>query len=177
MWINTDDLTFLKQESPEWVNLSREGNFVNSWGSAMPFKAAVFDGILLSHVLEHMDCHACVKVLKECHRILKPEGVVRISIPCAKKFHDLTTIGFTAWGEGSWNDSNPSYSRMTFMEYALFFLGHVQVMSLDSIKCMLYLAGFRIYEEKAETGTNSWIPEITTIDNRQVFSAFMEAKK
>ena len=178
MWINMDDLMFLGRGTPEWNNLSKEGNFVNAWGSALPFKADVVDGILLSHVLEHMNCLDCVKVLRECFRITKPGGVVRISIPCAKKFHDLTTMGFTAWGEGSWNDNNPSKKAgLSFMEYALFFIGHVQVMSLDSIRCMLYLAGFPVYEEKPDSGTGSWLPELTTLDNRQVFSAFMEAKK
>ena len=44
-----------------------------------PFKDNTFDYILAEFIIEHLNDFS--KVLKELHRILKPEGVVEISVP------------------------------------------------------------------------------------------------
>ncbi len=46
---------------------------------ALPFKNNSFDFIILSEVLEHLDQPH--QALKECYRILKPEGRLLISVP------------------------------------------------------------------------------------------------
>ena len=44
-----------------------------------PFKTGSADEILMSHVLEHLVYP--LKALIECHRILKPRGLLTISVP------------------------------------------------------------------------------------------------
>ncbi|RYD84359.1 MAG: methyltransferase domain-containing protein [Verrucomicrobiaceae bacterium] len=44
----------------------------------LPFADDVFDEILCNDVLEHVDL---IPVLKDCHRILKPGGRIRIEVP------------------------------------------------------------------------------------------------
>ena len=40
-----------------------------------------FNGILLEHVLEHLNILDGIKLIKELHRILMPGGILRISVP------------------------------------------------------------------------------------------------
>jgi SAM-dependent methyltransferase len=44
----------------------------------LPFEDGVFDEILCNDILEHVDL---VPVLKECHRILAPGGLMKIEVP------------------------------------------------------------------------------------------------
>lgn len=46
-----------------------------------PFKNNLFDGVLLSHVWEHFTAYEGIKVLEECHRILKPNGRIVLYCP------------------------------------------------------------------------------------------------
>ncbi len=50
----------------------------------LPFPAESFDGVLLSHVLEHLE--APEVVLEEVRRVLKPGGVLSIRVPTATGF-------------------------------------------------------------------------------------------
>lgn len=47
----------------------------------IPFDANIFDVVYHSHFLEHIDPQFAPGLLKECHRVLKPGGVLRVVIP------------------------------------------------------------------------------------------------
>jgi SAM-dependent methyltransferase len=47
-----------------------------------PFEDGVADEILLDNVLEHLD--DVIKVVEECHRLLKPGGHLRVLVPYGK---------------------------------------------------------------------------------------------
>jgi SAM-dependent methyltransferase len=47
----------------------------------LPFTAASFDYLNLSHVLEHL--HEPLELLRECRRVLRPDGVAQITVPNA----------------------------------------------------------------------------------------------
>jgi ubiquinone/menaquinone biosynthesis C-methylase UbiE len=60
--------------------------------SAFPlkiYKDNNFDLVYASHILEHFKKKDTLKILKEWTRILKPGGVLRISVPC---FDNITSI-------------------------------------------------------------------------------------
>ena len=46
----------------------------------LPFGDNEFDEILLSHILEHLDVNN-LTFIQECHRILKPNGVLVVRVP------------------------------------------------------------------------------------------------
>lgn len=48
-----------------------------------PFEDACADEIILSHVLEHFTFEQISQILREAHRILKPDGFVNVSVPHA----------------------------------------------------------------------------------------------
>ena len=172
-WINIDNLhkQFPDPECLERQQLAAERNYLeHDVAKGLPmFDDNSISGIFASHFCEHFDCLTTVKIFRECHRVLKPGGVIRISSPDPQKFHKLTLEGCTDWGQ-------PHYDQeKSFMEYALFFGDHKQILGLDTLWCMFYTAGFRKYEEKAYS--HSWLENLAELDNREVFSTFVEAMK
>lgn len=178
-FVNVDTLrSQLAIGAPERVNLDREENYVDfdiSFG--LPFPPDSFDAACLIHVVEHFDCHMAVKVLESCYRVLKPGGLLVVSVPDAKYFlsvHDLDTPerAVELFGEpihDKWQKS--------FFDYALFHREHKQILSSDSLECLLLKAGFgsdSIYDFEAETEAAT---EIRKIMNRQCFSIELSAEK
>jgi predicted SAM-dependent methyltransferase len=46
-----------------------------------PFKDGVFDFIYSEHMIEHVPWSEGMKMLRECFRVLKPGGIIRIATP------------------------------------------------------------------------------------------------
>ena len=53
--------------------------------AGLPFPTSGVDLIAMSHVLEHMPYAVGLSLLKECRRLLKPGGALRIAVPDAQK--------------------------------------------------------------------------------------------
>jgi predicted SAM-dependent methyltransferase len=68
-----------------WVNLdeTKPGD-VLAQVPPVPFRDESFDEILMCHVVEHMTLDDGRALMKECHRMLKPGGVVTVIVPDAK---------------------------------------------------------------------------------------------
>jgi SAM-dependent methyltransferase len=47
----------------------------------IPFRDLAFDGVYHSHVLEHIDREDAPAFLRECFRVLKPQGILRVVVP------------------------------------------------------------------------------------------------
>jgi predicted SAM-dependent methyltransferase len=174
-WINIDDLhsQFPNAGCPERRNMDAEPNYLNhDLINTMPFDDNTVDGILASHLIEHLVLMEALDLIDECYRVLRPEGVLRIGVPCPKKFHEGTIAGKTDWGEPFHLNRGKTTNMMN---YALFFHGHKQVLGADSIFCMLFDAGFRQYVEKAFTHT--WMTPLADFDNRPEFTLFVEGRK
>lgn len=66
----------------EWAR--REGvpgELVQGDAEELPFDTGFFDGVLMSEVLEHLSDDA--RALREAHRVLKPGGILAVSVPHA----------------------------------------------------------------------------------------------
>lgn len=61
----------------------------------IPFADRTFDGVYHSHVLEHIDREAAPTFLRECCRVLKPGGILRVVVPDleAQARHYLDVVG------------------------------------------------------------------------------------
>ena len=71
--------------APGWVNIDfhshhpgvRRVNLLRR----LPFADNSFDVVYSSHVLEHFSRDTAASLLRECHRILKPGGILRVVVP------------------------------------------------------------------------------------------------
>jgi predicted SAM-dependent methyltransferase len=66
-WLNCD----INLQSDCYVDLNKR----------LPFKDSSVDYIYSEHVLEHFDYQKGKEIIEECYRVLKPNGIVRISMP------------------------------------------------------------------------------------------------
>jgi ubiquinone/menaquinone biosynthesis C-methylase UbiE len=70
---------------PAWVNVDIVSSSPEVRGydirKNLPYPDAEFDACYSSHVLEHLKQHEAQKLLAECHRVLKPKGIIRIVVP------------------------------------------------------------------------------------------------
>jgi methyltransferase family protein len=70
---------------PDWTNLDATpvsaGVVPHDLHEDFPYPEDAFDAAYGSHVLEHLDPDTAMLVLRECFRILKPGGIVRIVVP------------------------------------------------------------------------------------------------
>jgi predicted SAM-dependent methyltransferase len=68
-----------------WVNVdftsTGPGVIATNLRKGISFLNESFDVVYHSHLLEHFQKSAAADFLKECHRVLRPEGVIRVVVP------------------------------------------------------------------------------------------------
>lgn len=185
-WWNTDNLQEqLAIGTPERANLDAEPRYAECdlLMQSLPFPDECFDGLCLSHVLEHFTCHDAVNVLIKCRRVLKTGGLLVASVPNADYFlkvyhHDKPERAVELFGEPiNLKEAN------TFFDYGLFFRFHRQVLTEGALRCLLIRSGFWIgdiellkdYIHYADGA--SPLPPIEAILSRRKFSLEMVAVK
>jgi SAM-dependent methyltransferase len=90
-WTNVD----LSSDHYASVQRSPFVNFDISKKQPLPFEDASVELIYSSHTIEHVATDAVRHLLRECHRVLKPKGGLRITCP---DFCKLSTRPFTLRG-------------------------------------------------------------------------------
>jgi predicted SAM-dependent methyltransferase len=145
-WTNLDELyAHLPEGTPERLNLQNEANYVDfKIGSGpLPFEDETFSGIACSHVIEHFDAIEGLKVMQECHRILKPGGHLVVSVPDCSYFksvidRDNIENAVELFGE----PIHLPDGHTTFFDYALWMRQHKAILNEDSLWCYFKRAGF-----------------------------------
>ena len=70
---------------PDWTNVdvyrSAPGVVVHDIQRGLPFADGTFDACYHSHVLEHLSPSAGASLVRECFRVLRPGGVIRVAVP------------------------------------------------------------------------------------------------
>ena len=67
-----------------WANIDfLAGNGVTRWNltDPLPVKTGTVDFVFTEHFIEHISLAQAQGLLKECHRVLRPGGIVRVSTP------------------------------------------------------------------------------------------------
>jgi predicted SAM-dependent methyltransferase len=67
--------------------------YIHNLNKRFPWKNNSVDIIYCSHTLEHFSKQEGLAFLKECHRVMKKDGVVRIVVPDLKNFVEEYTKG------------------------------------------------------------------------------------
>jgi predicted SAM-dependent methyltransferase len=70
---------------PDWTNVdfvsTGEDVMAHNLLKGIPFNDASFEVVYHSHVLEHMPKNYAENFTRECYRVLKPGGIIRVVIP------------------------------------------------------------------------------------------------
>lgn len=69
----------------DWVNMDivphGYGTLVHNAATGLPFPDNSFEAVYHSHVLEHLPRRDAPFLLRECLRVLKPGGIIRVAVP------------------------------------------------------------------------------------------------
>ncbi|MCX7919883.1 MAG: class I SAM-dependent methyltransferase [bacterium] len=96
-------------------------------GSNLPINNNSFDIVILMDVLEHIS--DVNKLLNECNRILKIQGMLHANIPCEKN-------RFTIW----WFMEKIGLGKNLTRKH----LGHIQKLTIDEVIQLINCAGFEV---------------------------------
>ena len=142
-WLNTD-LKYRKKRI----------SFLDA-SKAFPFQNETIDLIFCEHLIEHLSFAQTTNLLGECHRILKANGVIRISMPSIHFLFDLLknetdplNMEYSRWAAQKFlGKAGVSYDEDQAAVYVInnFFrdFGHRVIHSFESVKSLLLKAGFR----------------------------------
>lgn len=151
----------------EYCRLLKGHKFMHhDLSTGIPLKNEVADYIFSSHFLEHLFRKDADHLLRECYRVLKPGGVLRISVPDLEYALSLYSSGQTEKMIQSYffvEDGDNYYSRHKYMyDYAMLSeqLGDI---GFSDVKRCQYRQGC--------------VPDIELLDNRPEESLFVEAVK
>lgn len=63
------------------ANFQRKVDYLLDVRSGLPFPNDSLEFIYSCHMIEHLHITEAMSLLKECHRVLKPEGYMRLTLP------------------------------------------------------------------------------------------------
>lgn len=104
----------------EWVNLdampAADGVIAHDVRRPFPYPDGSFDGVYGSHVLEHLEPSAGARLLRDCRRILRPGGIIRVVVP------DLEAIVrlYMSYLEGALTGDTQAEQRYDWMMLELY---------------------------------------------------------
>lgn len=148
----------------EYLQTLRENRFIyHDIEYGLPFRDGTMDFIFSSHFLEHLDKERGQELLKECSRILKPAGVLRIGVP------DL---------EYAWELYRRGKKERMLHDY--FFTGtetgfsqHRYAYDFELLSEALEAAGFK--QIRRCSFREGATPDLEVLDNRAEYTLFVEA--
>lgn len=83
----------------------------------LPFASDFFDKVIAHHVLEHIYPHELFKVMNECWRVLKPDGLMSIKVPHSSSITAFGNIDHKRFfTKASFRHFNGSHSEDYYLE-------------------------------------------------------------
>jgi predicted SAM-dependent methyltransferase len=115
-----------------------------------PFDDNVFDYIYCEHMIEHLSWHEGLSMLKECRRILKPGGAIRIATPDLTVLlglyageHDPASARYIDWIMDKFLADMPAHRAAFVINNAFRNWGHHFLYNYDLLQMAMREAGFR----------------------------------
>jgi predicted SAM-dependent methyltransferase len=133
---------------PGWANVDLIGfDGVIPWNLArpLPVDSGTVDLIYSEHFIEHITLAQAGAWLADCHRVLRPGGVIRISTP------DLRTLiaayqrkSIDDWADVDWRPASPC----KLVNEGMRLWGHEFIFDLEEITAQLTAVGFSRVERR-----------------------------
>lgn len=156
-----------------WVNVDHDGEFQTPIRNIAQLEDNYFDIIVAHAVVQQFEWHDLVNQLKELRRVLKPNGVIRISLPdIVRGFHAL------ARGDRAWfPNTDEKTSDEAFSAWITWYSTSRTLLTIGSLREKLIEAGFRHVRPVEFGKTDSAYTESVELDTRENEFFFMEAIK
>jgi predicted SAM-dependent methyltransferase len=125
-----------------WANVDMHGpRHVIRWDltRALPIATASMDFVYSEHFIEHIDRHQAERLLRECRRVLKPGGVLRVSTPSLRVLVDEYDAGrVLGWQDMGWTPATPCQ----LLNEGMRMWGHQYIFDAPELEGLMRGAGF-----------------------------------
>ena len=148
----------LNTDTTEWLNIdildldayakAYGYNFQRIDARKLPFPDNNFDYIVASHFLEHLSPEEGMEFLRGCHRVLNPDGVMRLAVPDAEVLIERYVAGeyYVPGTLGYFDEINPECEKADTQLgklNALLLGNHKSVYDWETLRVRLEEAGFK----------------------------------
>lgn len=156
----------------DWTNVDVDLGFNTTFITTESMEKDYFDIIVAHCAIQMLEWHELVTELKELYRILKPGGVIRISLPDIER-------GFRALknGEKEWFPNGEENINERFCAWLTWYSTTKTLLTPVALYNKLSEAGFKSPVLTQFKLTASSMPEIIELDTRADECFFMEATK
>lgn len=134
-----------------WLNVDEvpvAGAFKMDATQPFPFEDGRFDRVFSEHMIEHVPYLGGFSMLRECFRVLKPGGRIRISTPCLEFLFELmgplnvTQKAYIEWAAGIFCLSQPAEPELVINNFVRAW-GHQFIWSRTLLPRTLIEIGFK----------------------------------
>lgn len=169
-WYNIDIID-LKEYADNYGYHFVQHDFMNP----MPVKDSTVDIVFASHLIEHFTREEGEKILSEFYRVMKPSGVIRLSIPDTR----LLSKKYLEGGISDYKYINKTVetSDDAVSFYELLLAGHKTIYDKESLVKLLEKVGFKKIEEVSLFESRSKTIMEQTIALHPTISTVIEAQK
>lgn len=122
---------------PGWVNIDlreREGVVALDIRAGLPFENV--EVIFAEHFIEHLTLDEGLAFLSECRKVLRPEGILRISTP------NLDWVWLTQYHLPEWQHADEAIRDCFWMNKGFHGWGHRFLYNAPSLEALLRRVGF-----------------------------------
>jgi predicted SAM-dependent methyltransferase len=139
-----------------------------------PLPDGSFDFIFSEHHIEHITYQQAGFMLRECRRVLRPGGRIRIATPdlsqLLRLYSEPGAAGeeYIRWMTDRFLPDAPGYSPVFVINLCMRLAGHQFVYDGDTLMAALAAAGF-VDIERAAPGVSA-TPELHAIDSHERFT-------
>lgn len=127
---------------PGWINIDLDSSAADQCldlTRPLPFEDSSVTHIFSEHFIEHITREQGVAFLKECHRVLTPEGAIRISTPSLRFLAHCYFSG----SKNEWEDLWKPSTECQMMNEGMRAWGHQFVYDAEELTRVMSEAGFR----------------------------------
>jgi predicted SAM-dependent methyltransferase len=128
---------------PGWTNIDLLGAPVDvAWDLAhgIPFPDASVNAIFHEHLMEHLTLRDGLRLCRECHRVLRADGILRIAVPDA----GALLGSYAGTKERTWAEAAPT--PMLAVDALFYEHGHRAMYDGELLTLFVATAGFRLAE-------------------------------
>lgn len=158
-----------------WVNVDLLGDPVDlvwNLASPLPFESASVDAVFHEHLLEHMPLRAGAALMRECYRVLKPGGILRVGVPDAGKL-----IRSYAGDRAYLEERHPDRpTAMVAVQELFYWNRHCAMFDDETLRLFFQASGFADPEER-DFGDSDIIGQAPDTERRRDETLYMEARK
>lgn len=172
---------------PGWVNIDLWG-WQAAWGvhpdvvwdlrRPLPLPDGSVEAVFMEHVLEHLAAPVGLGALEQCHRLLRPGGVLRLSVPDFGRYARSYVAATTGTGEDADFLTRERPGRPTpLMAVAevVYHHGHVSVWDAETLTALMRCAGFTDVTRRTYRETD--LTPVPDSPERQGESLYVEGVK